>query len=229
MSWVFADTRHRGLRKFVLGALVVVTVAVPLRAQQVVPTPQQIQIFQSLPPDQQQAILEQLQRGGGMSGLPGVPGMLGTQPTMQFPQTVMPRDVYGTMMTTPATLQPTGEPRIAAGDSIVIDIEVRTTARTLPPLPNPSNSIPGAAIPTSTTPAPATAPPATTPPSAPQTQTPPGQPIERSDEDTAKLDDYVDRVERGNPYRLDTMGRVQLPELPPIPCSDSRPKRQPSG
>ena len=76
MTSVFAaGARHRGLRRFVLGALVALTVAVPLRAQQMVPTPQQIQIFQSLPPDQQQAILEQLQRSGAISGLPGVPGM----------------------------------------------------------------------------------------------------------------------------------------------------------
>jgi protein involved in polysaccharide export with SLBB domain len=171
------------------------------------PTPEQIAIFQSLTPEQQQAILEQLQRSGGIS-LPE------TGSTVEFPETVAPRSPFPPPTT--ALQVPPGERRIAAGDSLIIELQVRQYPRVLAPT--------GATFP-GTTAAPGPAPATPTNPAvpgaagAPVATVPPPQPIERTVEQAARLDAYVARVRRGNPYRLDAQGRLQLPELAPIPLS----------
>jgi polysaccharide biosynthesis/export protein len=183
--------------------LVMITASLvsPVRAQ----TAEQLAIFQNLPPEQQRAILEQLQRGQ--------PGQMTQTPaTIDFPQTVLPRQPYGAT-TGNAYPLPGVEPRIAAGDSLVIEIETRTYPRELePPTRTPEQTT-----------AAGTAPPATTRPQ-PVTNTrnlppQPLEPIERTPEELARLEAYVDRVRRGNPYLLDAQGRLQLPELAPIPLA----------
>jgi protein involved in polysaccharide export with SLBB domain len=181
-------------------------------AQAQIPTSEQIAIFQSLPPDQQQAILDQIQRGAATGAQ--------TQRSIEFPQTVTPRDPYSTApVATGSAPTPVGPPRIAPGDSIVIELDVREFPRTLPSSSATPVQLPG------TVPAqqPAQQMPATgAPPTAPGATLPQMQPLEpivRTLEETAKLDAYVTRVRRGNPYRLDPQGRVQLPEMPPIPLS----------
>jgi hypothetical protein len=138
---------------------------------------------------------------------------------MQFPQTVLPRTATGELATPTTSLFP-GERRIMAGDSIVVDLQVRTTLRTLPPA---TTTTPATGAPASGTapPSPGVAPaaPGAAPQAAPGAPTPPLPTIDRTDEELAKLDAYVDRVERRNPYRLDEMGRLLLPEVPPIPLA----------
>jgi protein involved in polysaccharide export with SLBB domain len=171
------------------------------------PTAEQIAIFQSLTPEQQQAILEQLQRGGVT--------MPQTGTTPEFPETVAPRSPFGTP--TAALPSPPGERRILAGDSLIVDLQVRHYPRVLVP---PTATLPPGGGPWPATPAnpAATAAPGSQVPAA-TLAVPPPPPIERTVEQVAKLDAYVARVRRGNPYRLDTQGRVQLPELSPIPLS----------
>jgi protein involved in polysaccharide export with SLBB domain len=181
-------------------------------------TPEQIEIFQSLPPEQQRAILDQLQRSG--MTLPQ-----STTPTVNFPPTVVPREPFGAPAAALATV-PIGERRIAPGDSLIIDLEVRQYPRPLTPLPTPGTTTapaPTAAPAVSQGPVPGTvtASPAPVPPGTQPTTTaiPAALPIERTTEEIDKLDAYVTRVRRGNPYRLDMLGRLQLPEMPPIPLS----------
>jgi protein involved in polysaccharide export with SLBB domain len=170
-----------------------------------VPSAEQIAIFQNLPPEQQQAILEQMQRSGTATS----PGSR----TVEFPETVLPRSPFGTEAT--MTPVPTEFRRIAAGDSLVIEIEVRKFLRELAPPASETNAPPP---PTTTSPATPTAGPSQpTPTTAPPA--PPKEEIERRAEELAKLEAYVTRVRRGNPYRLDTLGRLQLPELAPIPLA----------
>jgi len=170
-----------------------------------VPTADQIAIFQNLPPDQQQAILETLQRGGTTAP---------SSRAIEFPDTVLPRSPFDTEPD--ETSIPTAQRKIAAGDSLVIELEVRKFPRELaeqqvtPVVTSVPTAPPGM--------------PATTTPSEPQPASaappaPPKDQIERTAEELAKLDAYVARVRRGNPYRLDAQGRLQLPELPPIPLA----------
>jgi polysaccharide export outer membrane protein len=191
------------------------SVLIGVSGQAQMPTPEQMAIFQSLPPEQQRAILEQLQ-SGGITTLPQSGRIL------DFPQTVIPREVFGT--TEDMTLLG-AERRIAAGDSLIIDLEVRQFPRTLPPLTTATSAAVPSAAPGASSPPVAPPNPTVTPPPGSQpstTTTPPVPaplPIERTIEEIAKLDAYVARVRRGNPYRLDAQGRLQLPELPPIPLS----------
>ena len=164
------------------------------------PTAEQMAIFQNLPPDQQRAILEQMQRGSTSTGTQS------TTTPLEFPQSVLPRDVR-----TPTVLPFDGIPRIAAGDSIVIEIQVRKYPRTLTP-EQPTAPTPVAKPEVGQpTPVPGAIPPPPAPPTYPPTSLEAPEPIERTAEEVAKLETYVARVRRGNPYHLDAQGRLQLP------------------
>ena len=191
----------RPLRRVLVAALLLAGVV----AQAQTPTAEQMAIFQNLPPEQQRAILEQMQRGST-----GTQSTTTTTAPMQFPESVLPRDVR-----TPILMPSDGIPRIAAGDSIVVDIEVRKYPRTLSP-EQPVTPLP-VVKPDPTQPAPA--PGAMPTPTAPSPTLEPPEPIERTTEEQASLDLYVARVQRGNPYRLDATGRLTLPELAPIPLA----------
>jgi protein involved in polysaccharide export with SLBB domain len=175
-------------------------------AQAQTPTAEQMAIFQNLPPEQQRAILEQMQRGST-----GTQSTTTTTAPLQFPESVLPRDVR-----TPVLMPSDGIPRIAAGDSIVVDIQVRKYPRTLSP-EQPVTPLPVVKPdPTQPAPVPGAMP---TPSTSPSPTLEPPEPIERTTEEQASLDLYVARVQRGNPYRLDAIGRLALPELAPIPLA----------
>ena len=173
------------------------------------PTAEQMAIFQNLPPDQQRAILEQMQRGS-----------TSTQPTMptplEFPQSVLPRDVRTPALFWAARRDPAYcggrlDRHRDPGAQVPAHPDARTAdhahARSRKPEVGQPTPVPGAV------------PPAPTPPTYPPSSLEAPEPIERTIEEQAKLDLYVARVQRGNPYRLDATGRLSLPELAPIPLA----------
>ncbi|HEY0687134.1 MAG TPA: SLBB domain-containing protein [Steroidobacter sp.] len=201
----------------VLAHLVVGLVVFPANAQ--VPSAEQIEMFQTLPPDQQQAILESLGRGGGMDALGGATTNGGVRPDrqMKFPQTVRPRgDRDEEEDIDPLTGMPR-EPRFKGEDTLLLTLEIRQFQRPAPEIEErerrerlsaPQPTIPGRA--------------AALPQAAGQTaglQAEPPQKLERTPEELVRLEDFRTRVLRRNPYKLDKAGNLTLPELGPIPLA----------
>ncbi len=121
-------------------------------------TPEQIEAFRNLPPDQQRAILDTVGEQGGAQR---------RDPQLATPQTTAP-----VPMNTPGQLplpEP-GPPKIGAGATLLFDVSLVED-------PAPTEQRRG------------------------------------------QLNARRDRIEAGNPYRLDEDGRLALPTLPPINLS----------
>lgn len=165
-------------------------------------TPEQLEIFQSLPPDQQRAVLEAL--GGRQSG---------RQPTgqqLEFPQTVQPR----LLQDQEQQVAPVGPPRLAAGDTILLELEIKEFRDQYGPPPRISP-------PSLEQPRQVTQPAATGTPQE-QGQTNPSvarERVERTDEARRRLEETRDRIHRRNTYKLDKWGILHVPELGPIPLA----------
>src|SRR5262245_34834425 len=174
------------------------------------PTPEQIEIFRNLPPDQQQAVLEALGRSGITSGMPGMPGIPGVPSTTLPPQTgvepvAVPESVPREADTRERT--PSGELRLAPDDTLLVEIlplqwQGQERVLTVPDVESETGArtAPRASAPDATRPADAT-------------------PIVRDEDETARLDRLVDTVRRGNPYRVSRGGTLDLPGLAPIPVA----------
>jgi protein involved in polysaccharide export with SLBB domain len=130
----------------------------PAAAQTPTPTPQQLEVFRNLSPEQQQAILDSI---GGQDGAAGR-----RDQQLKTPQTTAPT-IPGQAGTEPAA-EPPGPPRMLAGGTLLLDVTVPE-------------------------------------------QTPP---IDQAIRDL--LDERMDRIKAGNPYRLDDQGRLTLPTFPPL-------------
>ncbi|HKS58437.1 MAG TPA: SLBB domain-containing protein [Steroidobacteraceae bacterium] len=191
----------------------------PAAAQ--VPSAEQIEIFQTLPPDQQQAILESLNRGGATGG--ATPGSRPrSDRSVQFPQTVRPlnksredmeADEQGLIGGVPK------EPRFKGEDTVLLTLEIRQFER-LPPeveerqrrerqqasslQPAIPGRLPGAQA------AQASA-------AAAQGAQAEQKRLQRTADEMARLEDFRARVLRRNPYKLDKWGILNVAELGPIP------------
>lgn len=96
----------------VCAALAALTiVAFQAGAQTQTPTPQQLEAFRNLPPDQQRAVLEAM---GGQSGAQR------RDQQLTAPQTTAPADQSQPVK----PLEPPGPPRIAAGGTLLLDVTV---------------------------------------------------------------------------------------------------------
>jgi len=175
-------------------------------AQGQTPTPEQIQIFRNLPPDQQQAIMESLNRGGSTSGSRG-----GTADRrLEFPQTVQPRERVreGEEEQEGAVDPVTGlprEPRLKGNDTVLLSLEIRRFKRRAPELEERERreqqqaaaqqpTIPGR---TAVTRPPVADRAADAGAAAPaETQ----EVVERTEEETRRLEDFRERVLRRNLY-----------------------------
>jgi polysaccharide biosynthesis/export protein len=117
--------------------------SVAAAAQMQMPTQAQIDAFKALPPEQQQQILQQLGLGNGAPAAPPTaptatttaPTTLTTAPTAPLVSTTMP---FGFPVEE--------EPRLRAGDSLLLDVTEKSEAplTLLPPAPAPA-LVPGAA------------------------------------------------------------------------------------
>jgi polysaccharide biosynthesis/export protein len=198
-----------------LGALAACVISAVLcwsQAGAQTPTPNQIEIFQSLPPEQQQAILESLGRSTSSGSRPRVDRQL------DFPETVRPRTARDELeeetgedgFATATGMQ--REPRLKGGDTILVSLEIRQLQRRAPEIEEQERAAREARA---------------TQPSIPGQQPSSGQApaagadsparLDRTPDETERLEDFRLRVLRRNPYELDKWGILNVPELGPIP------------
>lgn len=153
---------------------------------------EQLEILQSLPPDQREALINQV-LGTGQDSLARRDSQL------QFPQTVTPR------LPGPRGAQDEqlfGEPRFSAGDTLLLMLEIREFEG--PALPaGGATPAAGAAAPGSTAQG----------AQAPAQAMAPRVRIVRTAEELELLEKLRDRIGGRNPYRLDAFGRLPVPEL----------------
>jgi polysaccharide biosynthesis/export protein len=187
------------------------------------PSAEQIEIFQNLPPEQQQAILESLGRSSDQQG--SATRRPRADRGLEFPDTVRARARRETGLETgeqeDLEERAPREPRLKGKDTVLLTLEIRQFERPPPEVEeqqrrtreqnrgqvNPLQpAIPGR------------------PPAAAGAAQAGGntdardQPrLQRTPEDTERLTDFRQRVLRRNPYQLDKWGILQVPELGPIP------------
>lgn len=155
---------------------------------------EQQEILRSLPPDQRDALIEQV-LGTGQDTLTR------RDRPLQFPESVVPRQpsVPGT-----GEAELFGDSRFRAGDTLLLLLEIRefegpmvpTVVSPAAPQQAGASSAIGAA-----------------PESAAQSKPPQGVRIVRTPEEVEKLKQRRDRIQGRNPYRLDRLGRLAVPEL----------------
>jgi polysaccharide biosynthesis/export protein len=189
----------------------------PAAAQ--VPSAEQLEIFQNLPPDQQQAILESLNRGGS-TGTPTERPR--ADRSLRFPETVRPRtsrDDQDTEEDDRFTSGVPREPRLKGNDTVLLTLEIRQLERRAPEIEErerrerEQNRGQQLLLPTQ--------------PGIPGRQqgatesvsgAQPEQPrLERTGDELSQLRDFRERVLRRNPYKLDKWGILNVSELGPIP------------
>jgi protein involved in polysaccharide export with SLBB domain len=148
---------------------------------------QQLEILRSLPPDQRDALIEQV-LGSGQGDLSR------RERELQFPETVLPRDPNARTAQQDDLF---GEPRFRADDTLLLLLEIRE-------FKGPETAVPAA--PVSGGPA-AQAAQAAAPAVAARER------IVRTPEELEDLEELRDRIQGRNPYRLDRLGRLDIPEL----------------
>ena len=158
-------------------------------AQSQVPTltNEQLQILRSLPPDQRDALIEQI-LGSGAGGVERRNGQL------QFPETVVPRDTSASALGPEQVL---GEPRFMAGDTLLLMLEIREFKG--PDPVQPATTATGAPAAQLVAPVGATR-----------------ERIVRTADEVKDLEELRGRIQARNPYRLDRQGQLDVAELGPI-------------
>jgi len=153
-------------------------VAPPASAQ--TPTAAQIEAFRSLPPDQQQQLMQQFGIAPG-----SMPQQTPTPATGAQPET------GGVPVTAPLPEEPDidAEPRLAAGSTLLLDVNEYFV---LPLVTAPTEAPP---------------------------QAPVGMPIPEQAEENRTFLEFQRSVRSGNPYRLDRLGRLVLPNQVLIPLA----------
>ncbi|MEY4933318.1 MAG: hypothetical protein RLZZ403_1638, partial [Pseudomonadota bacterium] len=115
-------------------ALLTTLLSIPLLVSAQTPTAEQIQIFQNLPADQQQAIIGTL--GGGTGGTSSAGGVRADR-QVPFPTTVLPRNANG-----PRSAREVldNDIRLRGEDTLLLSLEIRETTApdTIPPANAPS-------------------------------------------------------------------------------------------
>ncbi len=190
--------------------------AVSAVAQTPSPTAGQIDTFRNMSPEQQQAVLEAMGAGGGTNARSGVTQ---TDLSLVSPLTVTPKFTVGG---TERELAADGQPRLAAGDTLIIELELVKNVgdeRILterPPVPGVMSVAATSAGPPATSAGPPSTsggPPSTTTPQAAPAARPQQLEVERTEDEEALLMRLVETVRRGNPYRLSRTGAIDLPGL----------------
>lgn len=196
----------------------VLGLALPVEAQ--TPSADQIEIFQNMSPEQQQAILESMT--GGTSGSTSINrNGVRTDRKLDFPETVRPRvkrDDDDDWDSEEMDGMPR-QPRFKGGDTVLLTLEIRQLKRKAPEIEERERreqqqqssqpAIPGRSV------------------QVPQLgdqrqgkpQEAPQEELERSAEEMDRLEDFRERVLRRNPYKLDKWGLLNIPELGPIPLA----------
>ena len=169
-------------------------------------TPQQVEAFRNLPPEQQRSVLEAMEQNRAVRGR--------VDPAVPTIETVRPRVLDGEDESDLRTAD--GIPRLAPQDTILIHLELKqfedqyTEPQGLAP---PRGQRTPNRQPSSTGPAAERQRLQSDEPAAQRTA------VERSDEEKQRLEAFRDRVQRRNPYRLDKWGILNIPEIGPVPLA----------
>ncbi|HEV8331078.1 MAG TPA: SLBB domain-containing protein [Steroidobacteraceae bacterium] len=184
------------------------------------PTAEQIEIFQNLPQDQQQAILESLNRGDSTSTPTSRPR---TDRPLKFPETVRPRTSREDSELDENRLSGgvPQEPRLKGNDTVLLTLEIRQLER---PAPEVEERERQEREQNRRTPLQMSTQPMIPGRQAASAATAPGgqseqRRIERTSEEADQLTDFRERVLRRNPYKLDKWGILNVSELGPIPLA----------
>jgi protein involved in polysaccharide export with SLBB domain len=178
------------------------------------PTSEQVEAFRDLSPEQQRTVLEAMGSGSGQSGTTR------SDQRIQTPSTVLPRSTEDERL---RNLTLDGEPRLAAGDTLIVELEpllIEGEDRVLTERPRqPAVALEEAGA---ATVRPGTAAPGVTAAPLGQQLAPvpaPRKEIQRTKSEQADLDRFIETVRRGNPYRLDRNGALDLPGLGVVPLA----------
>ena len=178
------------------------------------PSSEQVEAFRNLSPEQQRTVLEAMGSGSGQSGTTRADQRIET------PSTVRPRSTEDDRL---RNLTLDGEPRLAAGDTLIVELEpvlVEGEERVLTERPaQPAVALQETGAGTGR--AGLAAPGVTAAPQGQQpTQTPAARrEIQRTKSEQADLDRFIETVRRGNPYRLNRTGALDLPGLGVVPLA----------
>lgn len=183
------------------------------------PSSDQVEMFQNMTPEQQQAILEAM--GGGTSSSSSSRGSgVRSDRRLEFPQTVRPRTTTGddeeSQVTTPGGVA--RPPRLKGGDTVLLTLEIRQLKRRAPEIEDRERrereqsakqpALTSGQLQLSQ---------AAGQNAASTPQEPQAEQLERTNEDTARLEGIRERILRRNPYKLDKWGLLNVAELGPIP------------
>jgi polysaccharide export outer membrane protein len=217
---VRSNSSRLAVRLACLAACVLFGVLAVPQSRAQTPSADQIEVFNSLPPEQQQAILESLGNDSARGSATGRTGRTDRQ--LEFPQTVRPRGREGDDDSDDTdSRRDSGAPRIPrlkGEDTVLLSLEIRQLERRAPEIEERERRdraqssgaqpvIPGRV----------STPPASTPNAG--TETGDLRRLQRSVEEVERLDDFRRRILRRNPYRLDKWGILNVPELGPIPLA----------
>lgn len=187
-----------------------------------VPSADQIQIFQNLSPEEQQAILESLNRGGSTGS--ATTERVRSDRKLKFPETVEPGERRRARKDEEEEDEEgLREPRLKANDTVLLSLEIRQLERRAPEIEEQERRAREQALRQAPTtaqqpalPGRQSAPPAGQQGAGQQDQQ---HPLQRSPEEQEQLKDFRERVLRRNPYKLDKWGILNVPELGPIPLA----------
>jgi polysaccharide export outer membrane protein len=208
--------RNRSALRLVLAMLVLALgLGLGQRASSQAPSAEQAEMFRNLSPEQQRTVLEAMTSGGSQTGTTR------TDQRFEAPSTILPRKVGDERE---RNLSPDGEPRLGAGDTLIIEFELvqfEGQERILTERPRPVQTVvqePGTARVAGdrtqsgivTTREPLAAP---TPEPTDRKQ------VERTKSEEGRLKRYMETVRRANPYQLDRTGAIDLPGLGPVPLA----------
>lgn len=187
------------------------------RAAAQVPSAEQMEIFQNLPPEQQQAILDSLMRDGSTTG--STPSRPRADRPLRFPETVRRRTSREDADMEEGRLNGVArEPRLKGNDTVLLTLEIRQFERPPPEIEERERREREQNLGQMLVPAQPVIPGRQSAAGATGTgQAQEQRKIERSAEEIARLSDVRERVLRRNPYKLDKWGILNVPELGPIP------------
>ena len=184
------------------------------------PTTEQVEAFRDLSPEQQRTVLEAMGATGGQSATAQ------SDRGVESPPTVRPRSTEDERL---RNLSPDGEPRLAAGDTLILELEpvkFEDEERVLTERPRqPADVLQGQGVTTTTgrtdnaVPQGATAPLGQQPVLGGAVRREIQREIQRTKSEEAELERLVETVRRANPYRLDRTGAIDVPGLGVVPLA----------
>lgn len=190
--------------------------------QAVTPTPEQIDMFRNLPPDQQDAILKQLGGGGtgGLSGLGSSSGGQGQANQRDNQDNIQNRSRRGSADgEEPEPLIPV----LKGEDWVVIEIDFHLAPRLISQAAGQYSNAQNPQMLQQLQAAGASQQPAPGNPNAPgaqsQQQTTGTQPVPLTEKETKRLQDLIELIRSKNPYRLTREGALILPGFAEIPLA----------